>query len=65
VVRLDVFNALGQRIYDREVPGSQGGRYTLTWSGETFQAGTAGTGIYFARLTAGNSSQVVKLTLLK
>jgi len=37
----------------------------VIWNGETWDGHTISTGIYFARIVAGENSQVVKMLYLK
>ena len=63
-VRLDVFNALGQRIV-KLVDGAQGaGAYSAQWDG-TDEAGRAvGAGIYIYRLTVDGAQQTGRMVLI-
>ena len=46
-------------------PPDQPGWYDVTWSGETSSGELVSTGIYFARLVAGEYSEVIKMLYLK
>jgi subtilisin family serine protease len=59
-VRLDVFNMLGQRVatlVDGELPA---GVHKVSWD-----ASSVGSGVYFARLVAGENVATAKMVLLK
>jgi hypothetical protein len=64
-VRLDVFNALGQRIRslvdEERVPGY----YRVAWDGRDDGGQPAGNGLYFYRLAAGTHESSQKMLLLK
>ncbi|MBI5266633.1 MAG: T9SS type A sorting domain-containing protein [candidate division Zixibacteria bacterium] len=63
-VRLEILNALGQIV--RAVEGTYpAGYHTLVWDGSGDDGRTVSSGIYYARLTAGQSSAVKKMVLLK
>jgi hypothetical protein len=60
VVRLEIFNLLGQKV-DTLVDGRlPAGRHAATWNGAGFSSG-----IYFYRLTTENFSQARKFTLIR
>ena len=64
-VLLTVFNVRGQevtRLVDRQYgPGT----HRVVWDGTTSSGGTASTGVYFYKLTAGTFTDVRKMVLLK
>jgi hypothetical protein len=65
IVRIDVFNLLGQKVrtlLDREQPA---GSYTITWDGTNTTGQPVSTGVYFYRFQAGDSFQTKKMLLLK
>ncbi len=59
-VRLDVYNALGQKVATLVNKQQKPGRYTAT-----FNAGRMASGVYFYRITAGDFSCTRKMLLLK
>ena len=64
-VLVSVFNLLGQEVYrllDGLLPA---GRTRIIWDGNLFGGKAAPSGIYFYRLTAGETVQVRKMVLLK
>ena len=64
-VSLVIYNVKGQVVQTFE-PGYQvAGWYDITWSGQTGDGRMIPTGIYFARLVAGNYSRVIKMLYLK
>ena len=59
-VRIDIYDING-RLVETLMNNSQGaGQYTVTWN-----ASAQATGVFFARLTSGQNSQVQKLFLIK
>ncbi|UCD64234.1 MAG: fibronectin type III domain-containing protein [Candidatus Zixiibacteriota bacterium] len=64
-VRLEIFNALGQKIttlVDRQLPA---GNHAARWDGTTSAGQSAATGVYFYRLQAENFLDSKKMVLLK
>ena len=59
-VTLAIYNALGEKVADIVYKEMQGGNYKFDWN-----ANKLSTGIYFARLTAGDKMQIKKVILLK
>jgi len=65
VVRLSVYNVLGQQIVSL-VDGSQGaGRHVVTWDGRDAGGQAVASGLYFCRLEAGDFVQSKKMLLLR
>jgi hypothetical protein len=65
-VRLEVYDirgALVQTLVDSEV--YQPGNYQAKWNGTDALGNRAASGIYFARLTAGNFMKTIKMNLVK
>jgi len=59
-VRLEVYNLLGQKL-ERLLDGRQeAGNKSLVWRPEGFTSG-----VYFIRLSAGDFSDIKRVTLLK
>jgi len=64
-VSLVIYDVRGQVIQTLEAGHQLAGWYDVTWNGETADGHTITTGIYFARLVAGDYSQVIKMLYLK
>ena len=65
LVRIDIYNVLGQKIrtlVDRE---ESAGSYTITWDGTTSGGEPAATGVYLYRFQAGDHIETKKMLLLK
>ena len=63
--RLEVFDILGRRVatlLDREMSA---GLHSVEWDGDANDGKAATSGIYFARLTSGRESKVIRMSLLK
>jgi len=59
-VRLEIFSLLGQKIATLIDAHMESGEHEITWNADMVSSG-----VYFYRLTAGNKSQVRKMTLIK
>ena len=59
-VTISVYNLLGQRVATIFEGDQQAGQHTITWDATDFP-----TGVYFARLKAGEYSESMKMVLLK
>ena len=59
-VNLSIFNSLGEIVAELVNETKSAGDYTVT-----FDAGNFASGIYIARITAGNFTQLIKMSLLK
>ncbi len=59
-ITISIYNLLGQRVAILHEGILQAGRYTTTWDATGFP-----TGVYFARLEAGEHSESIKMVLLK
>lgn len=59
-VTLSIYNSLGQKVSEIVNKDMQTGTYKVKWNANNFTSG-----VYFARLTAGNNVQVRKVMLLK
>jgi hypothetical protein len=64
-VSLVIYNILGQRIRTLVREEKQSGWVKVIWDGKDDQGRDLGSGIYFYRLQAGESSQIKKMVLLK
>lgn len=64
-VRVEIFNVLGQQV--RSIVNNQmpAGSYRVDWDGRNGSGGSVATGIYFARLVAGDYNGTTKMLLLK
>ncbi|MBI4428308.1 MAG: T9SS type A sorting domain-containing protein, partial [Ignavibacteriales bacterium] len=64
-VRLNVYDATGKKVaslVDGEQPA---GTHEATWDARTMGNASAASGVYFARLEAGNRVQTQRMVLLK
>ena len=57
---LSIYNILGQRVATIYEGPREAGEYTITWDASDFPSG-----VYFARLEAGEHSENIKMVLLK
>ena len=64
-VSLVIYDVRGQVVQTLESGHQSAGWYDVVWNGQTADRKTISTGIYFARLVAGDYSQVVKMLYLK
>ena len=64
-VQLSVFNILGQRVALLANGVYQPGSYEVVWNGYDLKGQPAATGIYYYRLTVGDYSETMRMTLLK
>jgi hypothetical protein len=64
-VNLSVFNVLGQRVRTLTDRDYVAGRYELEWNGRDDNGKLVASGVYFYRLTAGESVLTKKMMLLK
>jgi predicted outer membrane repeat protein len=64
-VSLVIYDVRGQVVQTLESGHQSAGWYDVVWNGQTADGHTISTGIYFARLVAGDYSQVVKMLYLK
>ncbi|NQV42887.1 MAG: PD40 domain-containing protein [Candidatus Marinimicrobia bacterium] len=64
-VSLVIYDVRGIQIQALKSGHQSAGWYDVVWNGETADGKTISTGIYFARLVAGDYSQVVKMLFLK
>lgn len=64
-VTLVIYNIVGREV-TRLVSRSQpAGWYNVQWNGSSSDGTPAGTGVYFARIQAGNYSEVIKMVYLR
>lgn len=64
-VRLEVYNLLGQKINTLVQQAQPAGSYTVTWNGRSERGNPVPSGVYIYRLTAGNTVESRKMTLLR
>ena len=64
-VSLVIYDIRGNLIQTMRSEYQPAGWYDVVWNGETAEGKSISTGIYFARLTAGDYSQVIKMLYLK
>jgi hypothetical protein len=64
-VRLDVYNVLGQHVKSLVNTKMQQGYHSVIWNGMTGENCPAPSGIYFYKLTTGQTSKVAKMVLSK
>ena len=64
-VRVEVYNIKGQYVATLHDGFMKPGRQTLSWKGKNANGVNVGSGIYFAKIEAGNKSQIIKMMLLK
>ena len=59
-VCIEFYNVLGQKIDSIDLKFMHSGEHTTVWDGSRFPSG-----VYFYKLTAGESFEIKKMTLLK
>lgn len=64
-VRLTIYDVLGKEIAKLVDDLQSGGSYEVQWSGLNRYGEKVPTGLYYAQLTAGKESDVIKMLLLK
>jgi len=64
-VSLVIYDLRGNVVQTMTSEHQSAGWYNVVWSGETTDGKSISTGIYFARLVAGDYSQVIKMLYLK
>jgi hypothetical protein len=62
---LTIFNVLGQRVNTLLDGVVSPGEHTVTWNGRDDSGQTVATGVYFARLKAGDQSRLIKMVYAK
>ncbi|HRU23664.1 MAG TPA: FlgD immunoglobulin-like domain containing protein, partial [Candidatus Latescibacteria bacterium] len=65
-VDLTVYDVQG-RVVRRLISGAhlEAGDHRVTWDGQTENGSSAGAGVYFVRLSAGNETRVRRMTLIR
>jgi hypothetical protein len=64
-VRLDVYNALGQRVKSLVNGVMMPGFYAVRWNGQTENGGLVGNGVYFYRLSAAGNRLTKKIVVVR
>jgi len=64
-ISLTIYNALGQRVKQLAAGRLPAGSYAYQWDGCSDRGGPVASGVYFFRLSAGESSHSRKMLLLK
>jgi len=64
-VSLVIYDVRGQVVTTFESEDRSAGWYEVTWNGETIDGGSIPTGVYFARISADEHSEVIKMLYLK
>jgi len=64
-VNLEILNVLGQKVRTLVDEYREAGSYTVVWNGLNDYGGTAASGVYFYRITAGENQAVKKMMMLK
>ncbi|UCD18066.1 MAG: T9SS type A sorting domain-containing protein, partial [Candidatus Zixiibacteriota bacterium] len=64
-VTFEIYNLLGQVIWDKKVPGQAEGIHSIIWDGTGKDGVDMPTGIYFYRACAGDAIQTRKMMLLR
>jgi hypothetical protein len=65
LVRLDVYNTVGQKVSTLANEHMAAGTHTVTWNGRTSNGEPAASGVYFYRITAGDFNESRKMLLMK
>ncbi len=64
-VTLDIYNILGQRIFEHQIETQAPGSHTFRWNGQDQTGADVPSGIYFYRVTTDGVTQSRKMVLLK
>ena len=64
-VKVELFNVRGQRVTKLADRGFAAGEHRLLWDGKDSRGHSVGSGIYFARVSAGKDSRTIKMIMLK
>ncbi|NQT26880.1 endo-1,4-beta-xylanase [candidate division KSB1 bacterium] len=64
-IRITIYNALGREIRSLVDEIKQPGQYEIMWDGRDSTGSAVTSGLYFCRIENGESSRMIKLTLLK
>ena len=60
-VKMEIYSINGQKMNTLVNERQQAGEYEFSWNGQSENGTRLSSGIYFGRLTIGNSSQVLKM----
>lgn len=60
-----LYNYLGQRVRTLWQGKKQPGRHEIRWDGRNEAAEIAGSGIYFCRISVGNTNRLLKMVMIK
>jgi Subtilase family/Secretion system C-terminal sorting domain len=64
-VTIEIYNVLGQRVITLTDSYFEAGKHTVRWSSQSESGSTVASGMYFAKMTAGDFSASKKLVILK
>jgi flagellar hook assembly protein FlgD len=64
-VRLEIYNAMGQRVTTLLDDERERGRHKMIWNGRTSDGDPVPTGLYFYRLSTGESTLTKKMIVLR
>lgn len=64
-VAFEIFNILGQRVWNDYIGQQPAGRHTIHWNGRDSRGQAVPSGIYFYRLSLGEQTQTKKMVLLR
>ena len=64
-VRLDIFNVLGQKVTTLVCEQLPPGAHVVTWNGKNAGGSAVGSGVYFAKLIAGEYTHTRKVMVVK
>ncbi len=65
LVEVKIYNAFGEEIRTLAKALYAPGQHSIRWDGKDAKGNIVANGVYFYRLRAGNSSQVMKMTLMR
>ena len=64
-VALYIYDVAGREVKTLVNESQSAGWYTVQWNGTTNNGSLVGTGMYFARIQAGDYSKVIKMVYLR
>ncbi|MBN2410699.1 S8 family serine peptidase [candidate division KSB1 bacterium] len=64
-VKLEIYNVLGQRVFQFKASAMTAGYHKYIWNGTSASGSMVGSGVYFIRLKAGDFISVKKMMLLR
>ena len=65
MIKLEIYNILGQKIRTLVNQEKNPGNYSLSWNGKNDFGDSVNSGIYFIKFSSDNFSDTKKMTLLK